>query len=57
MAKVLKLERAGVEDDFFAVGGDSISAMMLCGELRRAGHTLRPSAVFARRSARGMAPC
>ncbi|PHV06089.1 non-ribosomal peptide synthetase [Janthinobacterium sp. BJB412] len=55
MAKVLKLERAGVEDDFFAVGGDSISAMMLCGELRRAGHSLRPSAVFAQRSARGMA--
>ena len=40
-----------MEDDFFAVGGDSISAMMLCGELRRR-HTLRPSAVFARRSAR-----
>ncbi|MBJ7312290.1 amino acid adenylation domain-containing protein, partial [Rugamonas sp. CCM 8940] len=55
MAKVLKLERAGVEDDFFAVGGDSIAAMTLCGELRRAGHTLRPSAVFAQRSARGMA--
>ena len=40
-----------MEDDFFAVGGDSISAMLLCGELRRR-YTLRPSAVFARRSAR-----
>ncbi len=55
MASVLKLEQVGVEDDFFAVGGDSISAIMLCTELRREGYALRPSAVFAQRTPRHMA--
>lgn len=55
MAKALRLDTAGVDDDFFALGGDSISAIMLCTELRRAGYELRPSAVFSQRSARQMA--
>ncbi|HWV16359.1 MAG TPA: amino acid adenylation domain-containing protein [Cellvibrio sp.] len=55
MARVLKLQKAGVEDDFFALGGDSISAIMLCTELRRSGYELRPSAVFSQRNARQMA--
>lgn len=46
MAKVLKLDTVGVNDDFFAVGGDSISAIMLCTELRQQGYLLKPSAVF-----------
>ncbi|WP_317203435.1 non-ribosomal peptide synthetase [Janthinobacterium sp.] len=56
MAQALKLAQAGADDDFFAVGGDSISAIMLCTALRREGYELRPSAVFAERSARRMAP-
>lgn len=55
MAAVLKLPRAGADDDFFALGGDSISAIVLCGELRKAGRQLRPSAVFALRTPRAMA--
>lgn len=52
IARVLKLSTAGVDDDFFALGGDSISAIMLCTELRKAGYDLRPSAVFSQRNAR-----
>lgn len=56
MAQVLKLPRIGMDDDFFALGGDSISAIMLCGALRQAGRQLRPSAVFSLRNARHIAP-
>ncbi len=56
MAQVLKLPGTGLDDDFFALGGDSISAIMLCGALRQAGRQLRPSAVFSLRNARHIAP-
>ena len=55
MARTLKLARVGADDDFFALGGDSIAAIVLCGELRKAGRQLRPSAVFALRTPRAMA--
>ncbi|MEN0035915.1 MAG: amino acid adenylation domain-containing protein [Cellvibrio sp.] len=55
MAEVLKLAQVGVEDDFFVLGGDSISAIMLCTELRRAGYELRPSEIFALRNPRQLA--
>ncbi len=55
MAKVLKLPHTGVDDDFFALGGDSISAIILCSELRQAGFELRPSTVFSQRNPRQMA--
>lgn len=54
VADVLKMPQVGVEDDFFALGGDSISAIILCTELRRAGYALRPSEVFAQRTVRQM---
>jgi L-arginine---[L-arginyl-carrier protein] ligase len=55
MARTLKLAQVGADDDFFALGGDSISAIVLCGDLRKAGRQLRPSAVFALRTPRAMA--
>ncbi|WP_051294123.1 non-ribosomal peptide synthetase [Pseudoduganella violaceinigra] len=55
MADVLKLPQAGADDDFFALGGDSISAIMLCTGLRHCGHLLRPAAVFSQRTPRAMA--
>ncbi|MBY0444929.1 MAG: amino acid adenylation domain-containing protein, partial [Burkholderiales bacterium] len=42
VAKVLGLERVSPDDDFFYLGGDSISAMALGSALRRDGFVLRP---------------
>ncbi|AUH39243.1 non-ribosomal peptide synthetase [Streptomyces sp. CMB-StM0423] len=45
-AEVLGLERAGADDDFFALGGDSITSMQLASRARRAGYVLTPRQVF-----------
>ncbi len=45
-AEVLGLERVGVEDSFFELGGDSISSMQLASRARRAGLVLTPRQVF-----------
>ncbi|GAB1824331.1 non-ribosomal peptide synthetase [Herbidospora sp. RD11066] len=54
-ADVLGLERVGAEDDFFALGGDSIVAMRLVSRARAAGLALTPRDVFRFRSVRGLA--
>ncbi|MGW5354054.1 non-ribosomal peptide synthase/polyketide synthase [Streptomyces sp. NPDC004031] len=55
VAEVLGLERVGVEDDFFALGGDSIVAMQLIARARAAGLALSPRDVFRHKSAAGLA--
>ncbi|MFI0941513.1 non-ribosomal peptide synthase/polyketide synthase [Streptomyces sp. NPDC021020] len=55
VADVLGLERVGVEDDFFALGGDSIVAMQLVARARAAGLALSPRDVFRHKSAAGLA--
>ncbi|MDQ2101202.1 non-ribosomal peptide synthetase [Azospirillum isscasi] len=55
MAKVLRLPAVGADADFFALGGDSISAIALGSELRAHGFELRPRDVFAGRDPRRMA--
>ncbi len=54
-AAVLGLERVGVEDDLFALGGDSIVAMQLVGRARAAGLGFTPRDVFRHKSAAGLA--
>ncbi|MDG9672159.1 amino acid adenylation domain-containing protein [Hahella sp. CR1] len=54
IAQVLGLEQVAVDDDFFNLGGDSISAMSLGTELRRSGYQLRPKEVFTQRTAARM---
>ncbi|WP_051760109.1 non-ribosomal peptide synthetase [Herbidospora cretacea] len=54
-ADVLGLGRVGAEDDFFALGGDSIVAMRLVSRARAAGLALTPRDVFRFRSVRGLA--
>ncbi|MFJ9899223.1 non-ribosomal peptide synthase/polyketide synthase [Streptomyces sp. NPDC091280] len=55
VADVLGLERVGVEDDFFTLGGDSIVAMQLVARARAAGLTFSPRDVFRHKSAAGLA--
>jgi L-arginine---[L-arginyl-carrier protein] ligase len=55
MAQALNLPAVSAESDFFALGGDSISAIVLCNALRGDGFLLRPRDVFRGRDPRRMA--
>ncbi|MGW4644572.1 amino acid adenylation domain-containing protein [Sphaerisporangium sp. NPDC004334] len=54
-AAVLKLGEAGVDDDFFMLGGDSISSIGVSSRARRAGLTLSPRDVFEHRTPAALA--
>ncbi|MFJ6727837.1 amino acid adenylation domain-containing protein [Streptomyces sp. NPDC091281] len=54
-AEVLGLERVGVDDDFFTLGGDSIVAMQLVGRARAAGLRVTPRLVFRHRTVAALA--
>ncbi|MCJ8271881.1 MAG: AMP-binding protein, partial [Psychrosphaera sp.] len=45
--EVLKVERVGVDDNFFRIGGDSIVCIGLVSRLRAQGFTLQVKAIFA----------
>jgi amino acid adenylation domain-containing protein len=55
IAGVLRVDRVGADDDFFFLGGDSISAIGLCAALRRRGALLRPRDIFECRTIARMA--
>ncbi len=56
MAELLGLERVGADEDFFALGADSLLAIQLLGRLReRTGAGLNVDAVFEARTARALA--
>ncbi|MFJ2747734.1 amino acid adenylation domain-containing protein [Streptomyces sp. NPDC087297] len=54
-AEVLGLASAGIDDDFFALGGDSIVSIQLVTRARKAGLVLTPRDVFERRTVERMA--
>ena len=54
-AEVLGLERAGAEDSFFDLGGDSIMSMQLVTRARHAGLALSPRDVFIHKTPAGLA--
>ncbi|WP_145956904.1 non-ribosomal peptide synthetase, partial [Xenorhabdus miraniensis] len=43
---VLGLERIGIEDNFFRIGGDSIISIQLVSKLRQAGFSLQVKSIF-----------
>ncbi|WP_413104170.1 amino acid adenylation domain-containing protein [Streptomyces sp. Inha503] len=49
-AEVLGLERAGAEDGFYDLGGDSISTIQLVSRARAAGLVITPADVFAHKT-------
>ncbi|MFG2647897.1 amino acid adenylation domain-containing protein [Streptomyces sp. NPDC048436] len=54
-AEVLGLERVGADDNFFRLGGDSISSMQLVSRARRAGAFFSAQDVFEHASPEGLA--
>ena len=54
-AEVLGLERVGIDDNFFALGGDSIMSIQLVSRARRAGLVISPRAVFEHQSVAALA--
>jgi amino acid adenylation domain-containing protein/non-ribosomal peptide synthase protein (TIGR01720 family) len=54
-AKLLGLERVGIDDDFFDLGGDSIMSIQLVSRARRAGLALTPRDVFQHRTVAALA--
>ncbi|MPY58391.1 non-ribosomal peptide synthetase [Streptomyces spongiae] len=49
-AEVLGLDRVGVDDDFFAVGGDSIRSIQVVSRARAQGVEVTPRQIFERRT-------
>ncbi|MGW2399597.1 amino acid adenylation domain-containing protein [Kitasatospora sp. NPDC001664] len=52
--EVLGLAELGVDENFFTLGGDSISAIQLGSRARRAGYAITPRVVFERRTVAGI---
>jgi amino acid adenylation domain-containing protein/non-ribosomal peptide synthase protein (TIGR01720 family) len=55
VASVVGADEVGVDDDFFTLGGDSISSIALCGRARKAGLDIAPRDVFRKRTVHAMA--
>ncbi|MGM7643954.1 amino acid adenylation domain-containing protein [Nocardia sp. JW2] len=55
IGEVLGHDRVGVDDDFFALGGDSITAIQVVSRAADAGVTLRPRDLFAARTVGALA--
>ena len=55
LAEVLGVERVGIDDSFFALGGDSILSILLVSRARQAGLVITPRAVFEHQTVAGLA--
>ncbi|MET7415030.1 amino acid adenylation domain-containing protein [Streptomyces rubiginosohelvolus] len=53
-AELLRTEHVGVDDSFFALGGDSILSIQLVGAARKAGLVFTPQDVFRHRTVSGL---
>ncbi|MFD4181841.1 amino acid adenylation domain-containing protein, partial [Rhodococcus sp. NPDC058514] len=54
-AEVLGLDRVGVDDSFFALGGDSIMSIQLVSRAKAAGVTISPREVFEHKTVAALA--
>ncbi|MGW2155844.1 amino acid adenylation domain-containing protein [Nonomuraea sp. NPDC001699] len=53
-AEVLGLERVGVDDNFFDLGGDSIIAIQLLARIKKEGLTFSPRQLLQQQTVRGL---
>ncbi|MER6915624.1 amino acid adenylation domain-containing protein [Streptomyces sp. NPDC000594] len=54
VAELLRIDRVGLDDSFFALGGDSILSIQLVSAARTAGLRFSPQDVFRQRTVRGL---
>ena len=54
-AELLRLPRVGIDDNFFALGGDSIVSIQLVSRARRAGLSMTPRLVFQHQTVAALA--
>ena len=54
-AEVLGVERVGIDDNFFALGGDSIMSIQLVSRARQSGLVITPRAVFEHQTVAALA--
>ena len=54
-AEVLKLDKVSVEDNFFALGGDSILSLQVVSKARERGLQIQPKDVFKQASVKALA--
>ncbi|MFI5433159.1 phosphopantetheine-binding protein [Rhodococcus baikonurensis] len=52
VARILGVERVGIDDDFFGLGGDSITSLAVASAARSAGIGLTPRAIMQKRTVR-----
>ncbi|MEV6069914.1 amino acid adenylation domain-containing protein [Nocardia sp. NPDC052001] len=55
IAEVLKVERVGLDDDFFSLGVDSITSIQIVSRARAQGLAFKAKDVFAARTVEGLA--
>ncbi|MBN0975540.1 amino acid adenylation domain-containing protein, partial [Gordonia sp. BP-119] len=55
VADLLGIEQVGVDDSFFALGGDSIMSIQLVSRAKREGMVLRPADVFEQKTIAALA--
>jgi amino acid adenylation domain-containing protein/non-ribosomal peptide synthase protein (TIGR01720 family) len=53
---VLRLDRVGIHDNFFEIGGDSILSIQICARARRKGVVLTPDQIFDHPTIAELAP-
>jgi len=54
-AGLLRIERVGIHDNFFALGGDSILSLQVVSRARKTGIVLRPRDLFEHQTIAGLA--
>ncbi|MFE5641556.1 amino acid adenylation domain-containing protein [Rhodococcus sp. NPDC056516] len=52
VARILGVDRVGIDDDFFGLGGDSITSLAVASAARSAGIGLTPRAIMQKRTVR-----